>query len=310
MPCRSQSATCSRSLNDFSNSPQGLADPGRLLLHHQLGVVALQPQVVGIAGFAAALGNQPAAQQHVDVPSSTSTAPMGVMAKISRPGWPERFSRSLASRKAGALIRVSVVPSDAASDIGINSREAASFCSCASRIRMGSIIAVTIRWCENAASAAVAGITTAIVRHSLPPAARAMPAPMRSVMPVADRPADSTNTAATMIAGSLEKPDSASFGPEDAGQGQRQQRQHGHHVDAQLLADEQRQGRGQDDQEDDLLRFHRRRGLHFEGIQASACVSHGVKPRSRKAKTPACARVLLFKLVPGRGLEPPRSCPR
>ena len=44
------------------------------------------------------------------VPSSTSTAPMGVMAKSSSPGWPERFSKSLASRNAGALIRVRVVP--------------------------------------------------------------------------------------------------------------------------------------------------------------------------------------------------------
>ena len=76
------------------------------------------------------------------------------------------------------------MPSEAASDMGINRREVASFCSRAKRMRMGSIMAVTIRWCEKAASAAVAGMTTAIVRHSLPPAARAMPAPMRSVMPL------------------------------------------------------------------------------------------------------------------------------
>ena len=35
---------------------------------------------------------------------------------------------------------------------------------------------------------------------------------MRSVMPVADNPEESTNTAATMMAGSLEKPDRASLG--------------------------------------------------------------------------------------------------
>jgi len=57
----------------------------------------------------------------------------------------------------------------------------------------------------------VAGITTAIVRHSLPPAARPIPAPMRSLMPVACNPAESTNTAATMIAGSLENPARACF---------------------------------------------------------------------------------------------------
>ena len=147
------------------------------------------------------------------VPSSTSAMPMGVMAKMSSAGRSARLIRSLDNRNAGALNSVSVVPSDAASDMGISRRDAASFCSRAMRIRMGSIIAVTITWCENAASAAVAGMTTAMVRHSLPPAARPMPAPMRSVMPVADRPADSTNTAATMIAGSLAKPASASFGP-------------------------------------------------------------------------------------------------
>ena len=54
-------------------------------------------------------------------------------------------SRLFASRKAGALNRVRVVPSDAASDMGISSREAASFCSRASLRRMGSIIAVTIK---------------------------------------------------------------------------------------------------------------------------------------------------------------------
>ena len=77
---------------------------------------------------------------------------------------------------------------------------------------IGSIIAVIMRWCEKAASAATAGITTSIARHSRAPAARAMPAPMRSVMPVWVSAAEITNTAATMIAGSLEKPESASTG--------------------------------------------------------------------------------------------------
>ena len=128
------------------------------------------------------------------------------MVKMPRPVPSARLSRSPASRKAGALNRVRVVPSEAASDIGISRREAASFCSRASRIRIGNIIAVTITWCEKAASSAVAGITTAIVRHSLPPAVRPIQAPIRSVMPVDCSPAESTNTAATMIAGSLEKP--------------------------------------------------------------------------------------------------------
>ncbi len=50
--------------------------------------------------------------------------PMGVMANTSSPLPPWRISKSPASRKAGALNTVSVVPSDAARDIGINSREA------------------------------------------------------------------------------------------------------------------------------------------------------------------------------------------
>ena len=64
---------------------------------------------------------------------------------MSSPGCPGRLSRLFASRNAGALKSVSVVPSEAASDIGISRREAGSFCSRASRMRIGSIIAVTIR---------------------------------------------------------------------------------------------------------------------------------------------------------------------
>ena len=49
------------------------------------------------------------------------------------------------SRNAGALKIVSVVPIEAASDMGISSRDGASFCSRARRIMIGSIIAVIIR---------------------------------------------------------------------------------------------------------------------------------------------------------------------
>ena len=77
---------------------------------------------------------------------------------------------------------------------------------------IGSIMAVIMRWCENAASAATAGMTTRIARHSLEPAARAMPAPIRSVRPVSVSAADMTNTEATMMAGSLANPERASTG--------------------------------------------------------------------------------------------------
>jgi hypothetical protein len=51
-----------------------------------------------------------------------------------------------------------------------------------------------------------------MARGSLLPAPLAMSAPSRSVTPVAFSPADITNTAATMIAGSLANPASASAG--------------------------------------------------------------------------------------------------
>ena len=138
--------------------------------------------------------------------------PIGVIPKMPSVAWPLVCSRWFISRKAGALKIVSVVPSDAASDIGISRRDGDRFWTRASRIMIGSIMAVTMRWCENAASAATAGITTRIARHSFEPAARAIPAPMRSVRPVSVSAAEITNTAATMIAGSLEKPESASPG--------------------------------------------------------------------------------------------------
>ena len=49
-------------------------------------------------------------------------------------------------------------------------------------------------------------------RASLRPAAWPIHSPSRSVMPVAARPPEITNTAATMIAGSLAKPDNACLG--------------------------------------------------------------------------------------------------
>ena len=70
---------------------------------------------------------------------------MGVIEKMPRPLPPSvRVIMSSASRKAGALTRVSVVPSEAANDIGINSREAGNLYSRAWRSRIGTIIAVTI----------------------------------------------------------------------------------------------------------------------------------------------------------------------
>ena len=110
--------------------------------------------------------------------------PIGVMPKMPSVAWSLVCSRWFISRKAGALKIVSVVPSEAASDIGISRREGDRFWTRASRIMIGSIMAVTMRWCENAASAATAGITTRIARHSFAPAARAIPAPMRSVQDV------------------------------------------------------------------------------------------------------------------------------
>ena len=100
------------------------------------------------------------------MPTSTSAMPIGVIEKIPSPSAPARCSWSLASRNAGALTRVRVVPSEAASDIGISSREAGMWRSRACRSSSGSIIAVTITWWVKAASNATTGITTAIVRHS------------------------------------------------------------------------------------------------------------------------------------------------
>src|SRR3546814_17362222 len=113
--------------------------------------------------------------------------PIGVIEKMSRPALPERSSRLSASRKAGALTRVRVVPSEAAKDIGISSREADSTFALAKRVRIGSIIAVTMTWWVNEAIAATAGMVTAIGRATLLPAARPIHWPMGSVLTVPAR---------------------------------------------------------------------------------------------------------------------------
>src|SRR3546814_17860911 len=84
-------------------------------------------------------------------PNPTSAMPIGVIEKMSRPALPERSSRLSASRKAGALTRVRVVPSEAAKDIGISSRDADSPFALAQRVRIGSIIAVTMTGWANEA---------------------------------------------------------------------------------------------------------------------------------------------------------------
>ncbi len=78
-------------------------------------------------------------------PRITSAAPIGVISNIPRPRAPWRSSMLLASRKAGALITVSVVPRDAARDMGISTLEGGMPLSRARRMRIGSIIAVTMR---------------------------------------------------------------------------------------------------------------------------------------------------------------------
>ena len=83
-----------------------------------------------------------------------------------------------------------------------------------------------------------------------------MPAPMRSVMPVSVSAAEMTNTAATMMAGSLEKPESASLGVRMPVAAEREQRQHRRDVDADLLADEEHQRDGDDRQEYELFGSH------------------------------------------------------
>src|SRR5690606_31296945 len=98
--------------------------------------------------------------------------PIGVIEKIPSPSAPVRSSMLSASRNAGALTRVRQVPSEAASDIGISSRDTDSPRALANRVRIGSIIAVTITWWVNDAIAATAGIVTAIARDSLLPDAR------------------------------------------------------------------------------------------------------------------------------------------
>ena len=224
------------------------------------------------------------------MPTTTSAMPIGVIEKMPSGLPPLRSIRSLASRKAGALTSVSVVPSDAASDIGISRRDAGMFCSCAWRRVIGSIIAVTITWWVNEASAATAGISTATARASLRPAARPIHRPRRSVMPVAARPPEMTNTAATMIAGSLANPDSAWSASSTPAHHQRQQHHHRGDIHAQAFADEQIQRTRQNQEEQDLLQIHRVRLGH--GSQFALCgmaISRDVYPHRLGAWVQAAA---------------------
>ena len=71
--------------------------------------------------------------------------PIGVIPNMPSVACSPVSSRWSTSRNAGALKSVSVVPREAASDIGISRREAERFCTRAKRIMIGSIIAVTMR---------------------------------------------------------------------------------------------------------------------------------------------------------------------
>src|SRR3970040_640232 len=97
--------------------------------------------------------------------------PMGVMEKMPRLSAPVRWIRLLASRNAGALTSVRVVPNEAPNDIGISRRDADSPRDLAKRVTIGSIIAVTITWWVDDDIAATTGITTAMARASPLPAA-------------------------------------------------------------------------------------------------------------------------------------------
>ncbi len=79
------------------------------------------------------------------IESSTSAMPIGVIPSTPSGSWSLCSRRRFISRNAGALKSVSVVPSEAASDIGMSSRDGDRFCTRARRIMIGSIIAVTMR---------------------------------------------------------------------------------------------------------------------------------------------------------------------
>lgn len=76
---------------------------------------------------------------------------------------------------------------------------------------IGSIIAVTIKWWVKAEMAATANMITKIALTSPFPESFVTHSPIMSVTPVWESPADKMKTAATMMAGSLEKPEKASL---------------------------------------------------------------------------------------------------
>src|SRR5690606_10130153 len=107
--------------------------------------------------------------------------------------------RSRATRKDGAAITVIVVPRDAANAMGIISCDAGRFL-LRFRLRItGSIMAVTIRWWENAAISATDGMITSTALQMLSPESWPIHRPSLSVRPVWLNPPDRTNIEASRI---------------------------------------------------------------------------------------------------------------
>ena len=105
-----------------------------------------------------------------------------------------------------------VVPSDAAKDMGIKSLDAGILLSRDNFNIGGSMMAVMVTWCVNADSKATDGMTTPIIRSKLFPARRCIQLPICSDKPVRYKAPLSTKIAAKRMAGSLLKPESASCG--------------------------------------------------------------------------------------------------
>src|SRR3954451_10105472 len=98
------------------------------------------------------------------VPAADIARPMGAMLNTPRGGRPALSRTLLAIRKAGAPMIVIVVPSEAAIDRGISSRDGAMSRSAASFIVVGSITAVVVTWCVKAENSATDGMITATAR--------------------------------------------------------------------------------------------------------------------------------------------------
>ncbi len=105
-----------------------------------------------------------------------------------------------------------VVPNEAANDSGISNLEAGILLSRERFITGGSMMAVMVTWWVKAESSATDGIITAMMRSKLRPANRWTQYPSLSDNPVWYSAPLNTNTAATIIAGSLLNPDKASSG--------------------------------------------------------------------------------------------------